>query len=36
MTKLMEGLMVEFEVGAQKREDKRLDVVRVKYLFFAL
>jgi hypothetical protein len=34
MAKLVEGLMVEYEEGTQKGENKRLDVVRVKYLFF--
>jgi hypothetical protein len=29
MAKLVEGLMVESKEGAQKGEDKRLDVVRV-------
>ncbi len=32
--KLVEGLMVEFEEGAQKGKGKRLDDVRVKYLVF--
>jgi hypothetical protein len=30
----MEGLIVEFEEGVQKGEDKLLDVVRVKYIVF--
>ncbi len=34
MAKLVEGLMVESKEGVQKGEDKRLDVVRAKYLVF--
>jgi hypothetical protein len=34
MAKLVEGLMVEYEEGVQKGEDKRLDVVRTEYLVF--